>query len=207
MISTKKFITSFFSSLFFSCSALCISFFPFQSAFSEDISDNLLYFCNAKKSEISIDLAEQSRTVTKPDFIKKTINWAKLLQLGPEKNGGGQPLKTGSKIAVRQYGMIQIRTESGFVNDNPQGESGAWDFPVIELRVAEKTVLQRTALDTCSANDKRANIYFGTCPGNWAQSIETKMLADGRVEVEVKRKFDDSDGQTKGTRETQMITD
>jgi len=184
---------------------LIFLFLPFQSALAEDLSGKLMYFCDAKKSEVSINLDEQSSSLTKPGFIKKVVNWSNLLQLGPQKNGRGDPLKSGSKVAVRQCGMIQIRMESGFINDNIQGESGAFDFPVIELRIGERTVLSRTALESCSENDRRANIYFGACADNWAQSIRTKMLANGSLETEIKRKFDDKNDQPKEAIENHVI--
>lgn len=174
-------------------------------AFGEDLPNTISYFCNEKNSEISIGAEEQSPNFTKPGFVKKTINWSKLLKMGPQKNGHGDPLRTGSKIAIRKCGMIQMRMESGFLNSNPQGESGAMDFLVIELRIAERTVLSRTALDECAENDERAKAYFGTCPNSWAQSIRTKKLANGSVEVEVKRKFENENYQTKETIENKLI--
>ena len=105
--------------------AMCL---PLQCVFGADLPNSILFFCNADKSEFSFSVDEQSTVLKKPGFNSQKVNWSKLLQLGPDKNGRGQPLKSGSKIAVRQCGMIQIRIESGFINDDPQGESGALDF-------------------------------------------------------------------------------
>lgn len=185
--------------------AIVILCLPFQMAFGEDLPDTISFFCNASKSEVTLNVEEQSPNLKKTGFKKETINWATLLEFGLEKNGRGQPLKSGSKIAVSRCGMIQIRIESGFINDDPQGQSGALDFPIIELRIGERTVLQRTALAVCSVNDKRANIYFGICPSYWAQSIQTRMLSDGSVEAELKRKYEDKNNETKETIEKQRI--
>lgn len=184
--------------------AINISFFLYfisQIAFGAELSDKILYFCNANKSEFSINLAEQSSTIKKKNYTKHWVNWAALLKLGPQKNEGGDLLKSGSKVAMRQCGMIQIKLESGFINDNIQGESGAVDFPVIELRIAERTVIPRTALDICVQNDKRANIYFGSCPDHWAQSIKTIALPDRHIKAVINRKFENHENIEKETTE------
>ena len=176
-----------------------------QSALSDDSSGNILYFCNSRKSEIFISIDDHSVVPSNSGFLKKTINWLNLLQFGPETNGRGELLKAGSKVEAQQCGMFQIRIESGFINDNPEGESGALDFPIIELRIGERTVLQRTALEVCSVNDRRAKFYFGACPNYWAQSIATKMFSNGTVGVEIKRKFHDRRGQKKQITDKKLI--
>jgi hypothetical protein len=184
---------------------LILLYLPCQVALGEGLPDTISYFCNANRSEISIDMEEQSSSLKRDGFTKDTVNWGGLLEFGSEKNGRGEPLKSGSKIAISQCGMIQIRIESGFVNDDIEGQSGALDFPIIELRIGERTAVERTALEICSVDDRRANVYFGACPNYWAQSIKTRMQSDGSIEAEIKRQFFGRHGETKKIVEKRKI--
>jgi len=153
------------------------------------------YYCNAKTSSFFI-IAEDSE-VSWPKGMRpnRSIQWSSLLKWGPQTNGSGDPLRTGSLVVNRQCGKLNIRFEGGYLNDNLQGQDGALEFPVIELTIDKRLVLPRTAIAECDASDTRT-AYFGPCPSEWAQSIQAVTKPVDKVNVTIKRKFvDDGDVQ------------
>jgi len=123
-------------------------------------------------------------------YSKHVVRWGTLLKVGPEKNQWGDPLRTGSRNASNKCGPFKVIFSSGFLNSNPQGELGAIDFPVVEIRKGNKVILEQTALELCDVNLSRYN-YFGECPDRWAKSIEVVPTSSGH-EVRVKRAFTDA---------------
>ena len=129
-----------------------------------------------------------------PGYAPVTVNWGDLLILKP---AGNSSYKDGSKVDARRCGQIEVRIESGYVNPDINGQSGAEDFPVVELRMADRTILPRTSLQVCSLSDRMENYFFGPCPDNWANEIKTEERADGRLQITVVRKFSDANDQAK----------
>lgn len=153
------------------------------------------YYCNAKTSSFFIIAEDGEVTWPKGMRPNRFIRWSSLLKWGPQTNGRGNPLRTGSLVVNRQCGNLNIRFEGGYLNDNLQGQDGALVFPVIELMLDNRQVLPRTAIAECAVSDTRT-AYFGACPSEWAQSIQAVTKPVGRINVTVKRKFlDDGDVQ------------
>lgn len=159
------------------------------SAYADPVDNNLPVFCNRATGALYISGIAGQRPSTVAGFSVLKIDWIALLNMGPEKNAWGDPLREGSRVAKLRCGPITVVYESGFLNSNPQGELGALDFPVIEIRKGKRVLLAKTALESCSIPLTRYS-SFGSCPEKWAESIEVKPSKYGHT-VEVTRSYTD----------------
>lgn len=159
------------------------------SSFADPVESELLFYCNQSSGAffLSSDPAEQPSPSAR--YKKRSIDWTSLLKMGPQTNAWGDPLRSGSRKAIKKCGPITATFSSGFLNTNPQGELGALDFPVVEIRKGNKVLLAPTALEQCDIQLSRYN-YFGACPDSWAQLIEVLPTSGGHL-VQVKRVFTD----------------
>lgn len=157
---------------------------------SDEIQNNLMYFCNPEISSFIIDLGEQNSSYKKKSYIRNSINWEKLIVLGRAMNERGDLLRHGSKTVIKKCGNITIEFKGGYLNENIQGESGAVEFPVLQLKVGQTTIIPFTPLEICSIEDKRAKTYYGECPEKWAKSVET-ISFNSLIQTTVKRNFYD----------------
>ena len=66
------------------------------------------------------------------------------------------------------------------------------EFPVIELTLDKRLVLPRTAIDECADDQRTA--YYGACSSKWARSIQAAIQPDGKVNITIKRKYFDDNG-------------
>lgn len=170
-------------------SMITASQFATNETLPESSNYKIAFFCDKQTGAffISADSDEKPKIVGR--FLRHVVNWAELLKTGPEKNGWGDLLRTGSAIKTHRCGPIEINFTSGFLNANPQGELGAFDFPVIELKKEKRVLLAQTAIAQCDASTERYN-YFGPCPSSWAKSIQI-MPAPESLSIEVKRLYID----------------
>lgn len=160
-----------------------------QFATNETIpeSDNykIAFYCDKQTGAFFVSAAPDEKPKIVGRLLRHVVNWAELLKTGPEKNGWGDPLRTGSAIKTHRCGSMKINFTSGFLNANPQGELGAIDFPVISIYKGKNALLAPTAIDQCDVNTSRYS-YFGPCPSSWAKSIEIIPAPKG-PSIEVKR--------------------
>ena len=158
-------------------------------AFDDPIEDKISVYCDHHTGAFFISAISSERPKVAERFRKHVVNWPALLKIGPEKNGWGDPLRTGTTIKTQRCGPIKISFSSGFLNANPQGELGALDFPVIAIGKGKQLLLKPTAIEQCDVNIPRYN-YFGHCPNSWAKSIEVTPTPEG-LTIEVKRLYTD----------------
>jgi hypothetical protein len=151
--------------------------------------DGFYFYCKPASSEIFVSIKADDKPESAAQYVKKRVDWQKLLQVGPQKNGWGDPLRSGSRISKHRCGALTLTFASGFVNANPQGELGALDFPLVEIRQGRKLLLPQTALEPCAVSVTRYGV-FGECPRRWAESIDVASDEQGR-RVRVKRVFSD----------------
>jgi len=171
------------------CILLASLLASFNPALADPVEPKVSFYCNQRSGALFISSLPTEQPSQPINYSKHSVSWISLLKMGPAKNNWGDPLRTGSHIATRRCGSITIKFSSGFLNSNPQGELGALDFPVIEIRQGKKVLLEKTALEQCAVGLSRYN-YFGECPGSWAQSIEV-LPADSGHAVHVKRIYTD----------------
>lgn len=164
----------------------CVLALLANSAWAEGAQSPLPYDCNPRSGAMVIGQAQPQ-----PDFMRAKLDWIALLKVGPRKNQWGDPLRSGSRTASKTCGPITIRYSSGFLNTNPQGELGALDFPVIEIRHGQRLLLEATALEQCDVRTARYE-YFGACPARWASRIEVVPVAAG-FQVRVLRNYLDAE--------------
>ena len=165
---------------------------PFSAlAFDDPVESKIAFYCDQQTGAFFISAVSADRPKVAKKLRKHVMNWAALLKIGPEKNGWGDPLRTGTTIKSERCGPIKVTFSSGFPNANPQGELGALDFPVIEISKGKQVLLKPTAIEQCDVNIPRFN-YFGQCPNSWARSIEVIPTPEG-LTIEVKRFYTDED--------------
>jgi len=165
---------------------------PFSAlAFDDPVESKIAFYCDQQTGAFFISAVSADRPKVAKKLRKHVMNWAALLKIGPEKNGWGDPLRTGTTIKSERCGPIKVTFSSGFLNANPQGELGALDFPVIEISKGKQVLLKSTAIEQCDVNIPRFT-YFGQCPNSWARSIEVIPTPEG-LTIEVKRLYIDED--------------
>jgi hypothetical protein len=155
----------------------------------------LVYFCDKIHSAVLLDLGKQDTALKIPGYETNVVNWDDLLILKQRENSS---FKDSSRVDSRYCGQVDVRIESGYVNSDPNGQSGADDFPVVELRMGDRTILPRTGLQVCEQGDRMESYFFGKCPDAWASFIKTKEQPDGGLQISVTRKYltpDDSEKQ------------
>ena len=161
-----------------------------QYSVADPVEGKLPTYCNERSGEFFVSSGGDAPTNNAERYTKRKVDWASLLKVGPQKNQWGDPLRTGSRFKVVQCGKVSISFSSGFLNLNPQGELGALDFPVIQVKQGKRTLLPTTALEQCAINFSRYT-YFGDCPDSWAQSIEVQLIGSA-YQVKVTRRYDDA---------------
>jgi hypothetical protein len=167
-------------------------------AMADDLPALIAYSCDPQRSEFSINAEAEIATDQisaresdlRADHSKRTIQWRSLIKFGPKTNGRGDLLRTGTKTLTKSCGKLTIRFQGGYLNDNIQGQDGAVEFPVIDIRLGKRSLLGSTALNACDVNDSRTN-YFGACPAKWAVSVRTTQTSKNSLSVTVKREFSD----------------
>ena len=161
-----------------------------QCSVADPVEGILPIYCNEQSGEFFVSSDGDVPPNNADSFTKRKIDWASLLKVGPQKNQWGDPLRTGSRVKVVQCGKVSISFSSGFLNANPQGELGALDFPVIQVKQGKRILLPPTALEQCAITFSRYT-YFGECPDSWAKSIEVQQIG-GTYQVKVTRRYDDA---------------
>jgi len=159
-------------------------------AIADPVEAVLATYCNAHTGEFFISAAGDAPPGDASRYTKQKVDWASLLKVGPQKNQWGDPLRSGSRTKVMRCGPTSISFSSRFLNANPQGELCALDFPVIQVRRANRTLLPHTALERCSTNSARYS-HLGACQSSWAQSVEGQLVG-GVYQVKVTRRYDDA---------------
>ncbi|MEK8047963.1 hypothetical protein [Ideonella margarita] len=159
-------------------------------ASADPVEAVLATYCNVHTGEFFISAAGDAPPGDASRYSKQRVDWASLLKVGPRKNQWGDPLRSGSRTKVMRCGPTSISFSSGFLNANPQGELGALDFPVIQVRRANRTILPHTALEQCSVNSARYS-HLGECKSSWAQSLEGQLVG-GVYQVKVTRQYEDA---------------
>jgi hypothetical protein len=160
-------------------------------ALADPVDSKLPFYCDQRTGAFFISRNHDITSSRWDGKMKQAVNWIALLKTGPQKNGWGDPLRTGSRTRTEQCGPITVKFSSGFLNANPQGELGAMDFPVVEIRQGKHVLLKPTALEQCEVNSSRYT-YFGACPDNWAEHIEAAPEGKG-FRITVKRAFADTE--------------
>lgn len=172
-----------------SFTAALLAFAATTAVWADPVEGRLPVYCDKHTGTVFISGDPDARPAKPEQYDKQIVNWASLLKMGPQKNQWGDRLRSGSRTLHQRCGPITISFSSGFLNTNPQGELGALDFPVIEVRKGTKVLLNKTAMEQCSVGLSRYT-YFGSCPDSWAQRIEVVPAGDGH-EVQVRRVFSD----------------
>lgn len=166
---------------------------PGNGALADEPPTTLDFHCNGRTGALFISAEANAAPGEPGQFIVRRIPWASLLKVGPQRNGHGTPLRSGSRVLRQACGPLTVEFASGFVNANPQGELGALDFPLVEIRRGRTILLPRTALEACEVTSARYQL-IGPCPARWARSI-TLDAVDGGYRITLQRAFTDAEYQ------------
>jgi hypothetical protein len=154
---------------------------------AQEAADPIAYTCVPETSEFSVSIDAVTPA------LGNQVSWGNLIQYGPQKNGRGDPLRTGTRSLTKICGELSIRFKGGYLNSNVTGQDGAIEFPIVEIRRGKKLLLASTALAECDMGDSRM-LYFGVCPARWAVSVRTEKVDEKNFEIAVERRFFDMKG-------------
>ena len=157
-----------------------------------------LWHCDAARSHVAIwfESGDAPAGVTGAELT------------APPPGSGDQTTATGSayrvpgKTRVQRCGRLQLRLRSAYLNANPEGELGAFEFPALEVFDGRRRVLARTGLAVCDPAPSRWEA-FGRCPADFAIVVDITAATVGapaRVRVVHAR---NDDGGAEVVRETE----
>jgi hypothetical protein len=173
--------------------ALFIALSPPISALAQDPGyGKVRLACDAAASSMEIGDwgAPESRGASRqaPSTI---IDWHALIRMGPQKNQRGEPLRTGTRTVTHRCGLYTARIKGGYLSPNTSGESGAIEFPVVEVLMDRTLVVPPTALDRCEQALPRYEGY-APCPKGWALAMRVVWNAKERkTKVSIQRAYED----------------
>lgn len=157
---------------------------------ADEVAPAIDLHCNPRTGDLFISAEADAGPEDRHRFTVRRIPWAALLKVGPQRNGHGIHLRSGSRVLRRTCGALTVEFASGFLNANPMGELGALDFPLVEIRRGRTTLLPRTGLEACEVTSGRFQL-IGPCPERWARSIAL-TATDGGYRITLKRAFTDA---------------
>ena len=120
----------------------------------------------------------------------------------PPSSSSGRMTPTGSayrapgKTRVQRCGRLRLRVRAAFLNGNPEGELGAFEFPAIEVFDGPRRLLARTGLAICDLPPSRWEVV-GRCPADYAVALDvTAATRDAPARVRLVRAHNAEDGLT-----------
>ena len=126
---------------------------------------------------------EQSEEIVFPEVprLKKTGRWGSLLRAESR------------KTVTRKCGVFTLVFQSGFLNDDPDGELGVVELGAVQVLRGSAVVLPRTAFGACDVRIGRYEV-LGPCPARYARRIVGRRNERGQVSFEIIHQFwgDDS---------------
>ena len=107
---------------------------------------------------------------------------------------GGSPYRLPGPTRVQRCGRLTLRLRSAFLNANPEGELGVFEFPSVEILDGKQLLLARTGLAICDEPPSRWDV-FGRCPQDFATAVEvTAATASAPARVRLARTHNTADG-------------
>ena len=84
---------------------------------------------------------------------------------------GGSAYRTPGKTHARRCGRLRLRLRSDFLNADPEGELGVFEFPSVEILDGRRRLLARTGLAVCDLPPSRWDVV-GRCPADYAVAVD-----------------------------------
>ncbi len=108
----------------------------------------------------------------------------------------GSAYRAPGKTRVQRCGHLRLRVRAAFLNVNPEGELGVFEFPAIELFDGPRRLLARTGLAICDLPPSRWE-GVGPCPADYAVAVDaTAATRDAPARVRLVRAHNAEDGLT-----------
>ena len=109
---------------------------------------------------------------------------------------GGSVYRAPGRTRVQRCGRLTLRLGSAFLNANPEGELGVFEFPAIELFDGPRRLLARTGLAICDLPPSRWEVV-GRCPADYAVAIDAAAATrDAPARVRLVRAHNAEDERT-----------
>ncbi len=130
-----------------------------------------VYTCDAAASRVAIwfegrDKPFDAEAGQDPRELKAPPSRA-----SKEMTRGGSAYRLPGATRVQRCGRLTLRLRSEFLNENPEGELGIFEFPSVEISVGRRILLSRTGLAICDEPPSRWEVV-GRCPRDFATSVE-----------------------------------
>ena len=153
-----------------------------------------VFACDAAASRIAIWFDGRDR----PFDVAAGVVAGKLVvppsRASKELSPGGSAYRLPGPTRVQRCGRLTLRLRSAFLNANPDGELGVFEFPSVEILDGKRVVLPRTGLAICDLPPSRWDA-FGRCPRDFATAIEaTAATASTPARVRLARTHNTADG-------------
>ena len=111
-----------------------------------------------------------------------------------EPTPGGSAYRLPGPTRLQRCGRLVLRLRSAFLNADPEGELGVFEFPSVEVLDGHRVVLARTGLAICDEPPSRWDV-FGRCPQDFATAVEvTAATASTPARVRLARTRNTADG-------------
>ena len=130
-----------------------------------------VYACDAAASRIAIWFKGQE-TPFEIDRgkVARELN-APPSRASKELTPGGSAYRMPGATRSQRCGRLTLRLRSAFLNANPEGELGVFEFVSVEILEGRHVVLPRTGLAICDDPPSRWTL-FGRCPQDFATAVE-----------------------------------
>lgn len=108
----------------------------------------------------------------------------------------GSAYRAPGKTRVQRCGRLRLHLRAAFLNVDPEGELGVFEFPAIEVSDGPRRLLARTGLAICDLPPSRWEVV-GRCPDDYAVAVDvTAATRDAPARVRLVRAHNAEDGLT-----------
>jgi uncharacterized protein len=149
-------------------------------------------YCDPESTTLIIVAVDDFAHFTYPLSLKQTINWGSLLTYSKKKSDPDIWYREGSKSVCHKCGEFRVFIEAGFWNSNPDGEDGAYEFPIVQISEGDKELTPPITLMPCNWNRG----YYRTDPPdcrNTAVAISIKRAHRTRQTIITYTRLEDRD--------------
>lgn len=172
--------------------AAALGAFVSTGALADYLDKPPLFHCDAAASHVAIWFEPQDAPPGVAGDELKVPPSASRGRMTP----GGSAYRAPGKTRVQRCGRLQLRLRAAFLNVNPEGELGAFEFPSLEVFDGPRRLLARTGLAICDLPPSRWEIV-GRCPADYAVAVDVAAATrDAPARVRLVRAHNAEDGVT-----------
>ena len=169
-----------------------LSAFASASALADYTDGPPVFACDAAASRIAIWFEGRER----PFDAAAAASELKVppARASKHRTPGGSAYRLPGATRVQRCGRLTLRLRSAFLNANPEGELGIFEFPSVEILDGQRVVLARTGLAICDDPPSRWQVV-GRCPQDFATAVEvTAATPSSPARMRLARTHNTADG-------------